>query len=204
MKFIFFCLFLMNANATTFLLVRHGETDWNKHKIWNGTSDVSLNETGRSQAAILAKNLANQEFHLCFASHLIRAKETAAILTNLPVQVDERLRERTFKCFDDIPFGTCTRFIEKQYENPALVRARVFECLEEIALNHPQKRILVATHGGIIKQILMDIHSPNSSPKKIQVPNTATLEIHYSNGAWTIGETKNIEYLIEEDCSDDY
>ena len=189
---IFSILLLTSAHATSFLLVRHGETDWNKEKIWYGTSDVSLNETGRNQATILAESLKTRQFDQCYASHLIRAGETAAILTTLPVQIDERLRERSSKHFEKLPYGTPARGIKKEYEDPALVSARVFECLEEIATRHKGQTILIATHGGIIKQILTDLLYPNLPTPPIKVPNTATLELEFEDGQWRVKEMQNI------------
>ena len=42
---------------TTLLLVRHGETDWNRELRIQGSSDTDLNETGRQQARRLAREL---------------------------------------------------------------------------------------------------------------------------------------------------
>jgi broad specificity phosphatase PhoE len=38
-------------------VVRHGETDWNKKKFMQGNTDVSLNETGVSQAKMISEKL---------------------------------------------------------------------------------------------------------------------------------------------------
>ena len=187
MKSLIFSLLLIHANATNFLIVRHGETDWNKEKIWQGTIDLSLNETGRSQAMMLRDQLQNRHFDLCFTSHLIRTIETANILTNIPNQIDRRLEERSKKLF----FGS-----PKIYEDSSLVSNRVFECLEEIAKKHPDKEFLIVTHGGVIKQIISDILK--ISPKKgdIEVPNMSTLEITYLDGHWAIVNSSNITYFF--------
>lgn len=81
----------------TLLLVRHGETDWNRDHIWQGHTGPPLNETGRSQAASLANQI--QGVVAVYSSDTERALETAGILAGphqLEVRVDERLREVNF------------------------------------------------------------------------------------------------------------
>ncbi len=171
-------------HSTTFLLVRHAETDWNRDKIWYGTSNVSINENGRNQALILKKKLDEISFDHCLSSHLKRAYETASLLTELPIHIDQRLQERRSKLYDDIPHGTCIRGIKKEYEDPLIVSARIFECLEEAAKNYVNKTILVVTHGGIMKQILLDLLG--TVPSEINIPNTATLQIHHTSNGWFV------------------
>ena len=45
---------------TTILLARHGETDWNRERRWQGQADPPLNEEGRRQARTLAEELAER------------------------------------------------------------------------------------------------------------------------------------------------
>ncbi len=83
---------------TTLLLVRHGETDWNRDGRWQGGSDTSLNDVGREQARALADEL-DGNISTVYSSDLARARETAEIVVaniGLPVQIDPRLRERGF------------------------------------------------------------------------------------------------------------
>lgn len=78
-------------------LVRHGETDWNKVKRWQGHTDIPLNETGIEQANALAQTIVNySNISIIYASPLIRAYKTAEILNqalNVEIVVRERLKE---------------------------------------------------------------------------------------------------------------
>ena len=59
------------------VLVRHGETDWNKTRRIQGISDLELNETGRKQAEALAQALRNEKVEAIYSSPLKRASDTA-------------------------------------------------------------------------------------------------------------------------------
>ncbi len=86
-----------NYEALRLLLVRHGETDWNRQGKFQGQIDVPLNDNGRLQGQQAADFL--QDFHIDFAvsSSMLRPKETAElILANhpqVPLAVDDQLRE---------------------------------------------------------------------------------------------------------------
>ncbi len=66
--------------STTILLIRHGETAWNRGKIFRGLSDIPLNENGRAQARLLAKALASRRIDAAYSSLLCRARDTAQIV----------------------------------------------------------------------------------------------------------------------------
>jgi len=63
--------------TTTFILVRHGETDWNREGRYQGKLDIPLNANGREQAAKLAAGLASLKIDAAYSSQLGRAFETA-------------------------------------------------------------------------------------------------------------------------------
>ena len=82
--------------VTTFLLVRHGETDWNRENRFQGHADPPLNDVGRSQARELAETLLGEGASAVYASPLRRARETAEIIAavlGLDVRLDPRLME---------------------------------------------------------------------------------------------------------------
>jgi broad specificity phosphatase PhoE len=154
--------------VTTLLLVRHGETDWNRDQRWQGGSDTPLNERGREQARRLASALERPD--RIYASDLARARETAEILAerlDVPVTLDARLRERTFGAWE----GLTTAEIEAQFaadharwrsgeghgatdaEPFETFSARVGAFLDEVLERHPDEEVLVVAHGGTIRVI---------------------------------------------------
>ena len=68
--------------STKILLVRHGETPWNRGRIFMGTYDVPLNENGKEQARLAAQALKDIKLNAAYASPFSRAMETASIVAN--------------------------------------------------------------------------------------------------------------------------
>lgn len=80
-------------------LIRHGITEWNVIKRLQGQTDVPLNEEGRKMAQAAHDEYKDVHFDICFASPLVRAKETAEILLkdrDIPIEYDDRLKEMGF------------------------------------------------------------------------------------------------------------
>ena len=86
------------------ILLRHGESSWNRSNRFTGWTDVDLTDTGRQQAAAAAAVLASESLmpDLCFTSVQIRAIRTLWIVLDemnhawLPVVRDWRLNERHY------------------------------------------------------------------------------------------------------------
>lgn len=79
------------------LLVRHGETDWNKAGKFQGQIDVPLNDNGREQSRRAAEFLKDVKLDFAISSSMLRPKETAEIIlkyhSNLQLQLRDELRE---------------------------------------------------------------------------------------------------------------
>lgn len=193
---------------TTFYLVRHGQTDWNKERKIQGQLDIPLNETGEQQAKDLAKALKKIKMDLAFSSDLLRAKRTAEIIAlehKLAIQTTKLLRERNFGNLQGGPssaFITHTKLMQKlihekrlQYkidtniESDEEVITRVITFLRETALAYPDKNILVGTHGGILRTIL--IHLGELTYEQAD-------KIHISNGAYVKLDTDGVDFFVKE------
>lgn len=74
-------------------LVRHGETDWNLFKKFNGCTETELNQTGIEQSKLQAENLKNIHFDVCFSSPQKRAHQACQIICNDIIIPDNRLTE---------------------------------------------------------------------------------------------------------------
>jgi broad specificity phosphatase PhoE len=155
--------------VTTLLLVRHGETDWNRDGRWQGHSNTSLNARGKDQAQTLADEL-TEEIDVVYSSDLARARETAEIVARrlgLDVRLDPRLRERGFGSWEGL---TQSEIEERDAESFARWRAqegpgandaepfdafaeRMGGFLEDVLQRHPGDRVLVIAHGGSIRVI---------------------------------------------------
>lgn len=95
----------MSENDTyTLVLIRHGESEWNKLNLFTGWADVDLTDTGRSEARQGGKSLreAGYDFDLCYTSYLKRAIHTLNLVLEemdrewLPVVKSWRLNERHY------------------------------------------------------------------------------------------------------------
>ena len=154
--------------VTTIALVRHGETDWNRDRRFQGHADVPLNSAGREQVRELADRLAGESFSVVYTSPLRRASESAELIAarlGVDVRPSEALKEvdvgawsglTVHEIEDRYPEGFA-RWVEwrcagwsdgETYEQLGL---RVVAGLREIAVKHAGEQILAVTHGGPIR-----------------------------------------------------
>ena len=86
-----------NRNGSRLLLVRHGETEWNRQKRFQGQIDVPLNNNGHAQARRASEFLADVKIDKAFSSPMLRPKDTALeILSkhpNIKLELFEELKE---------------------------------------------------------------------------------------------------------------
>ncbi|MBJ7332300.1 MAG: histidine phosphatase family protein [Solirubrobacteraceae bacterium] len=157
------------TGAPTLLLARHGETADNAERRFQGSRNPPLNARGREQAAALAQLLRDEPIAAIYASPLLRAAETAEIVSavlGLPVTPDDRLREidvgdwtgRSYaEVFLEAP-GELERWAQGDLsfrfpggESLAEQAERVVDVLEEIRSRPEVLPALVVCHGGVIR-----------------------------------------------------
>ena len=149
---------------TLIYLVRHGETDWNREKRIQGSTDIPLNETGREQAAATGALLATRQWDVIVSSPLVRARETAEIIADvagrpLPHTL-EALVERRYGEAEGLTYSQ----VEERFPNDAevpgresrdTVAQRVIPALISMAEQHRERSIVVVSHGGVIRALLL-------------------------------------------------
>ncbi|MHC1771164.1 MAG: histidine phosphatase family protein [Flexilinea sp.] len=153
---------------TKFILLRHGQTDWNVQRLYQGQTDIPLNETGLSQAETAAEILKDIPFDIVYCSDLIRAVETAKIALSLhnpvPIIYDARIRERHFGTFEGTNYQRDLMnpgILEAMDQNPLTYRfpggesladleIRAREIHSEIILEYPEKTVLIVSHGSFL------------------------------------------------------
>jgi 2,3-bisphosphoglycerate-dependent phosphoglycerate mutase len=146
--------------VTELLIARHGETDWNRERRWQGHSDPPLNDLGRAQARELAAALADEGLEAIYASDLRRATETAEIVggeLGLPVTSDPALRE--------IDVGSWSGLTREELEgrpydgeSKEAHGERVLQAVRRLVRAYPNGRVLVVTHGGSVRRIQEVVH----------------------------------------------
>ena len=159
--------------ATTVLLVRHGETDWNRRKIFRGVYDIPLNANGRAQARMAAGALTGRTIDAAYTSPLSRAAETAQIV--LASHGVEAAVEQTLKDFD---YGQWTGKEDAEVaktwpaehaqwlaaphaahppdgDTLAAVSDRAFAAVERIAQQHDGQTVALFAHRVVNKLLVL-------------------------------------------------
>ena len=164
----------------TILLARHGETDWNAERRWQGHADRSLTERGREQAQALAERLAGTELGTVYSSDLRPARDTAAVVAKrqgVELRTVPELREVDVGSWSGLTRSEAEirfpdgfrRWLDgrpgwddgETYEE---MSGRVLDAVRRIAESHPDAPVLVVSHGGPIRAIHaaalgLDIHA---------------------------------------------
>jgi probable phosphoglycerate mutase len=166
--------------VSAILLARHGESDWNRDRRWQGHADRPLTKRGEEQARALATRLADIPLDAIYASDLLRARATADAVARrrgLEVQVVAELREVDVGSWSGLTREDArVRFPEDfarwleggqgwhDGESYEAMSERVLAALGRIVVEHLDGRVLVVAHGGPIRAIHaaalgMDVHA---------------------------------------------
>jgi len=164
--------------VTELVLIRHGETDWNRELRWQGQTDVPLNPAGMRQAQAAAESLRGTNLEAIYTSDLQRARQTAeavAAATGAHVRQDRRLREIALGAWEGMSFdeihrrdgealdlfrGDPANHRAPRGESVPEVRRRVLACLQEILRAFPDGRVAVVSHGlalAVVKVLLLGL-----------------------------------------------
>lgn len=172
-----------------FYFVRHGETDWNRQRIFQGISDVPLNETGIEQAQLVGRILKNESIAHIVSSPLIRAKRTAEIINEhlqKPITIVDELKELSFGAIEGKPIGDGAVFEEwlKGLAPSGAERAEEFDARVMRGLLHGQQfssPTLIVSHGAVFMAMLRLLGMPFD---RIQNCQAVYMEPSNNEGGW--------------------
>lgn len=159
---------IIHNDMTRLVLVRHGETAWNRETRIQGHTDIPLSEHGRWQAKQVGMALRDEGLHAIYSSDLLRAADTAravAEVTGLPLRLDVGLRERHFGVFEGLTHdeimsrypdeGRRWRGRDPSYgpaggETLERFNDRVIVAALGLVAQHPGQTIALVAHGGVL------------------------------------------------------
>lgn len=141
-----------------------------------------MNDAGRAQARVLARELRGTRLDAVYASDLQRAFETAVIVAEpheIPVLADPGLREIDVGSWS----GLTRSELEQRFphgdrpdgESREEHAERVLAAVERIARKHPSAQILIVTHGGTMRALRTHVSDEPFHP----IVNCAVLELHF-------------------------
>jgi len=206
------------------LLIRHGETEWNRREVFRGRADVPLSARGREQARLLGEALKGSEVQAVYSSPLSRARQTARPLAEalgIEVQTDERLVDMSFGRWESRPRA------EVEKEDPALYRAwltepqefrapdgesladviaRAWPAMGQITARHRGGRAAIVTHRVVCKVLLCAaLGAGEAAFWRVRVDTASISILDASDDLWVVTRLNDIHHLHairEEDGSD--
>ncbi len=156
------------------LLLRHGETAWNRERRYQGWTDTPLSAEGLLQAEAAARELKEHTFAAVYASPLQRARDTAAAIAaphDLPVETDPAFKELGFGQWEGLTLDEArardaavydgwanTPHLVSPPEGESLVQARlrVLAGLERLRAGHPDKVVCLVAHGIPVRILILE------------------------------------------------
>lgn len=200
----------MNTESSNFFLMRHGETNTNRNHIWQGSQDIPLNENGREQAREVARIVREINPEYVITSNLSRAIETGELAAHLVKDarfiIDPDLRERN--CGE--AEGLTTEEISKRYGISMTMTSReldnvpgaepyedfagrVISTLEKIYNRYGETKILLVSHGGVIRTFYEETTA--KLPNGIVFNNCSILSLVMHNNSWVIRDKYNTHQI---------
>ena len=156
------------------ILVRHGETHWNKDGlVQGGDSDIELNETGLEQARRLAAFLESEPITIILSSPLRRAISTAEVIAGyhqLPVEIEQGLRELKVGDLEGIAISnlrtTFSRFLLQWWQDGEAMKLpngeslvdlqeRAWKVIEGLLEKHKDGTAVVVSHYFVTLAIIL-------------------------------------------------
>jgi len=198
---------------TEIILIRHGETEWNSQKRMQGHSNSDLSEVGRGQIQALGELMKNVSFDHIYSSDSLRTSQTAEAITQHSghtLQFDQRIREKNLGVFEGLTsteakerhpevyrlFKTAgANYVIDEGESTQQLLERALEFIEEIRLRHPQERVVMVTHGGVVRVLMKHALGLSiDAPTRFIIKNTGIFGLIW-NENWLVTQMGGVSHL---------
>lgn len=196
-------------------LIRHGQTDSNSGKLFQGQMDTPLNVEGLNQAQQMAEYMKNFDIDAIYCSSLMRARMTTAGLAmakNMAYKPIEALKEVSFGDWEGVSFATLHRehgqemltFLERpgdftppRGESFAQAQERCVAGLMSILEKEGHdKNIAVISHGGIIRLLVCYfLGIPLNNLWKMAIRNVSVTTIYDADGNFMVEAVNDDHFL---------
>ncbi len=209
--------------AARLIIVRHGETEWNRLGLQQGHLDSPLTPLGRQQARAAAAALTESGAAALYSSDLGRALSTAQIIgerLGLQVGLESRLRERhlgilqglTMARFEQEHPQECARlrsgdpdYTLPQGESARQCSERCVAGLNAIAARHAGETVVIVTHGGVLNRIFRRVLGiPLHTPRRFALCNGSINTFSARDGEWRLETWGEIRHLRRLGTADDW
>jgi probable phosphoglycerate mutase len=205
-----------NSGMTELIVIRHGETDWNRQHRFQGQIDVPLNATGLRQAELLGQRLASEPADVLVASDLLRAQATALPLSRawgLKMHTEPLWREQCFGVLEGLDVPTIRsqhgalwdRWVrhEADYALPGGAESnrmffdRVRRALAATLAAFAGRRVAVVTHGGVLDMLWRNAHGlPLDGARDCAIPNTGINRLRWADDRLQVLHWADAEHLV--------
>ena len=214
---------MAEPKMTELIVIRHGETEWNRIGKQQGQLDTDLSEVGRAQAKALAAALDGETFDALYSSDLGRAMQTAGIIApraGLEIVADVRLRERHLGTMQGMTIAEFRQEHPQEYtrfrsDDPDYILPggesirqrydRSIACAEALAARHAGGRLLLVAHGGILdsffrRAVGLDL----AAPRRFSLYNASINTFSITGGQWQLGRWGDTHHLKQIGTKDDW
>lgn len=203
---------------TKIYLVRHCEAMGNQKRIFQGAVNLDITPLGAKQLEFLTERFKDVPIDAAYTSPLIRAQKTAfAVLGDrfMDVKIDNELREINAGIYDgksfegtfkanremaEVWFDRPQDFAPEGGESMRHAYERIYTAIKRIADENPDKTVVVALHGGVIRCLMARL--VYGTIERIgEIPwaeNTAVALITYENGEFAVEYRNDTTHLPEE------
>jgi probable phosphoglycerate mutase len=205
---------------TELILVRHGETVWNREMRIQGYRDSNLTEAGIAQARAVAVRLAAESFAALICSDLGRAEHTARIIsehTGHAVRAESALRERNYGILEGLTReefrsrhpvhyerhdSRDADYVIPEGESQRDFVVRIDAALNALADKYAGQRIVVVSHGGVLTAFYRHVSGiAMNAPRTLVLPNASYNVFARRSGKWSVERWGDTGHLDEQDVA---